>query len=80
MKFYVAAPLLLHKTRNKVSDKLSSRQKNNREYFVLRRNFTIFVLRYLLIWERGTLTVELLVMGVVASSFFIHGPDPREIA
>lgn len=47
--------------------------------FVFKHIFTIFVLRYILIWKRGTLTVELLVMGV-ASSFFIYGSDPREIA
>lgn len=36
-------------------------------------------MRYLLICVSDNLTVELLVMGVIASSFFIHGPDPRVV-
>lgn len=29
--------------------------------------------------RQSNLTVELLVMGVIASSFFIHGHDPRDV-
>ena len=29
--------------------------------------------------RQSNLTVELLVMGVIASSFFIHGSDPRDV-
>ena len=47
-------------------------------YFVLSKIIPIFAMRYTDL-RQSNLTVELLVMGVIASSFFIHGPDPRDV-